>query len=99
MRRPPLNRHPIKSLCTVIRETHPVPRRCNMILRDSPRKTVGGCLSTGAFWLSKSGDSNMKFDPCGGAAVMVERHSETLGLISFRLHQAQYDKRSQRAYV
>src|SRR5262245_31758427 len=39
----------------------------------------------------------MKFDPCGGAAVMAERSSETLGTISFRLHQVQYDKRSKRA--
>ena len=40
----------------------------------------------------------MKFDPCGGEAVAAER-SETLRLISFRLHQTQYDSRSKRAYV
>ena len=41
----------------------------------------------------------MKFDPCGGEAVVAERRSETLGSIGFRLHQAQYDNRSKRAYV
>jgi len=41
----------------------------------------------------------MKFDPCGGEAVLAERPSETPGSISFRLHQAQYDSRSKRAYV
>ena len=41
----------------------------------------------------------MKFDPCGGEAVAAERSSETLRLISFRLHQTQYDSRSKRAYV
>jgi hypothetical protein len=41
----------------------------------------------------------MKFDPCGGEVVLAERSSETLGSMSFRLHQAQYDNRSKRAYV
>jgi len=41
----------------------------------------------------------MKFDPCGGEAVLAERTSETPRSISFRLHQAQYDNRSTRAYV
>ena len=41
----------------------------------------------------------MKFDPCGSEAVVAERPSETLGSINFRLHQAQYDNRSKRAYV
>ena len=41
----------------------------------------------------------MKFDPSGGEAVMAERPSETLGSMNFRLHQAQYDNRSKRAYV
>jgi hypothetical protein len=41
----------------------------------------------------------MKFDPCGGQAVSAERPSETPGSNRFRLHQAQYDNRSKRAYV
>jgi hypothetical protein len=41
----------------------------------------------------------MKFDPCGGEAVLAGRPSETPGSNSFRLHQAQYDNRSKRAYV
>src|SRR5262245_12967878 len=57
---------------------------------------VGGCLSTEAFRLSKVGDSTMKFDPCGGEAG---RSPKSLGSNCFRLHQAQYDKRSKRAYV
>jgi len=60
---------------------------------------VGGCLSTEAFRLSKVGDSKMKFDPRGGEAVLAGRSPEILGSNCFRLHQAQYDKRSKRAYV
>jgi len=41
----------------------------------------------------------MKFDPCGDNAAMAERVSKTLGSMIFRLHQAQYDNRSKRAYV
>ena len=41
----------------------------------------------------------MKFDPCGDEAVLAERPSERSGSNSFRLHQAQYDRRSKRAYV
>jgi hypothetical protein len=41
----------------------------------------------------------MKFDPCGDDAAMAERVSETLGSMTFRLHQVQYDNRSKRAYV
>ena len=41
----------------------------------------------------------MKFDPYGDEAVVAERPSTTLGSISFRLHQTQYDSRSKRAYV
>jgi len=41
----------------------------------------------------------MKFDPCGDEAVLAGRPPETLGSNCFRLHQAQYDKRSKRAYV
>src|SRR6476661_8666652 len=40
-----------------------------------------------------------KFDPCGDDAAMADRVSETLGSMTFRLHQAQYDNRSKRAYV
>jgi hypothetical protein len=45
------------------------------------------------------GTLKMKFDPCGDDAAMAERVSETLGSMTFRLHQAQYDNRSKRAYV
>ena len=41
----------------------------------------------------------MKFDPCADSAVAVEPRSETSGSVGFRLHQAQYDSRSKRAYV
>src|SRR5262245_33382782 len=41
----------------------------------------------------------MKLEPCGGEAVVAERPSETTGPMTFRLHQAQYDNRSKRAYV
>jgi hypothetical protein len=41
----------------------------------------------------------MKFDPCGGEVVLAERPFETSGSNSFRLHRAQHDSRSKRAYV
>src|SRR5262245_11577972 len=81
-------------------EAHIVPRRCNRISADPllPTPSVA-TTSPGLFGYPKSGILKMKFDPCGGEAVMAERASETAGSMSFRLHQAQYDKRSKRAYV
>src|SRR5215471_4000832 len=62
-------------------------------------ENASGHRAPGLFGYPESGILNMKFDPCGGEAVVAERPSETLGSMSFRLHQAQYDNRSKRAYV
>src|SRR5262245_5174601 len=79
-----------------MRRTHIVQKRCNMILAIPPPTTLGGSFSPG-FYLS--GTLNVKFDPCGDDAAVAERVSKTLGSMTFRLHQAQYDNRSKRAYV